>query len=145
MELSAEIVAEGPVERAFRLCDRPEEQLRWVGSLVEVRVDPERPWGPGATFTQVHEERGARRELRGELLAREPERRIAMRLEHPDVRAEVEIAFEDLGPRCRVRQRTRLELRSLKLKLLRPVVAAAGEARAREDLARLRVLIEAGV
>lgn len=142
MEFQAEIIIEGPVERAFRASDTPHEQLAWIGSLVEVRVDPGRPWGVGATFVQVHVEGGRRQEFRGEILAYEPERLIGMRLTHADFELESELTFEDLGPRCRVRQTTRLKLRSLMLKAMRAVIGAAVEARIRDDFERLKALVE---
>ena len=144
MEFQAEIVIEGAVARAFRACAAPDELLSWVGSLVEVRIDPGKPWGVGATFVQVHDEGGRRQEFRGLILAYEPERLIGMRLTHADFELESDLAFEDLGPRCRVRQTTRVKLRSLMLKAMRPVIGAAVEARIRDDFERLKALVESG-
>lgn len=145
MEFQTEIVIEGPVERAFQACDTPEAQVTWVGSLLEVRIDPGQTWGVGATFVQVHEEGGRRQEFRGELLSYEPNRQLGMRLRHSDFDMESELTFEDLGPRCRVRQVARVKLRSLMLKAMKPMVGKAVEARIRDDFERLKALVESSV
>ncbi len=142
IEFRHEVLVEAPVGPTFRACDSAREQLAWVGSLVEVEVDPSTPWGPGARFVQVHEEVGSRQRLEGELLEHEPEERIVMRLTHPDFELHTRLEFEDLGGRTRVSQVTRLELRSLALRLAAPLVRSAVDRRIAEDMERLKALLE---
>jgi uncharacterized protein YndB with AHSA1/START domain len=132
IEFRHEVLVEAPVGPTFRACDSAREQLAWVGSLVEVEVDPSTPWGPGARFVQVHEE----------VLEHEPEERIVMRLTHPDFELHTRLEFEDLGGRTRVSQVTRLELRSLALRLAAPLVRSAVDRRIAEDMERLKALLE---
>jgi hypothetical protein len=142
MDFSIDILVEAPVEVAFGACDSAKDQISWIASLIEVRLDEQRPWGVGSTFVQIHEEDGRRQEFHGELLAYEPERRIGTRLVHADFELESQMLFEDLGPRCQIRQETSLKVRSLMLKAMRPMIAKAVEARLRQDFERLKVLVE---
>jgi uncharacterized protein YndB with AHSA1/START domain len=142
MDFEQELLVERPVSHAFRACDSPELQLRWIASLVEVERDPECEWGLGSRFRQVHLEAGVRQVFEGELLAYEPDQRIVLRLEHPDFVSTTELRFEDLGQRCRIRQRSKLELRSLPLKLMQGTVGRVVAKRFQEDFARLKVLLE---
>lgn len=113
-----------------------------MGSLVAVEIDPGLTWGEGATFRQIHEEAGMRQVLEGTLLAYAPNERILMRLEHADFSIDSELTFEALGERSRVSQSTRIELRSMALRLARPIVHAAVGKRLADDMDRLKALLE---
>lgn len=142
MDFEQELMVERPVQDAFLACDSAKQQVRWMASLFEVELDRERPWGKGSQFRQVHEESGTRRVFEGEMLDYEPNRRILMRLEHADFDLTTELLFEDLGQRCRIRQRSHLELKSLALKMIQGMLAQIVARRFQEDFARLKALLE---
>lgn len=83
-----------------------------------------------------------RQVLEGELLAYEPDERILMRLQHGDFTITSELTFEALGERSRVSQVTQIELRSLALRMARPIVQGAVGKRISEDMDRLKALLE---
>lgn len=142
MDFQVSIIVERPVEEAFQACDSTTEQLRWIGSLEEVKVEPEMPWGVGARFTQVHQEAGMRQEIEGEILAYEPNELIRMHLRHAQFEMDSELRFENLGVRCRVTQTTSVELRGMMLKMMKGTIQSTVEQRIHDDFERLRVLVE---
>jgi len=142
LELSHEVLIGASVEDTFRACDSREQQLAWVGSLVEVRIESEEEWGEGSRFVQIHEEAGSRQALEGVILGYEPGERIHMKLEHPDFTLESVLRFEDQGGLTRVSQQTLLELRSAKLKFVASMVEGVVARRISEDLERLKALLE---
>lgn len=107
-----------------------------------VEIDPGVTWGLGATFRQIHEESGMRQVLEGEVLDYVPDERILMRLAHADFTITSELAFEALGERSRVSQRTQIELHSMALRLAQPIVKGAVGKRISEDMDRLKALLE---
>lgn len=142
MDFVISIVVECPVEEAFRACDSVADQVRWIGSLEEVQVEAGGSWGVGSRFTQIHQEAGMRQEIEGEILAYEPCSLIHMRLLHPQFDMKSELKFENLGVRCRITQRTEVELRSMMLKMMKGAIKGTVEQRIQDDFERLRVLVE---
>jgi hypothetical protein len=142
LEFHHELLIERPAEAVFHHASHAKSQLQWVGSLVEMRVDSSGPWGPGSTFTQVHEEGGVQQELVGEVLEWAPPRHMLLRLVHSDFHMLSRTDVEDLGPRARLVHSTLLELKSMKLKFAAPMIRGVIENRIREDYDRLKALLE---
>lgn len=144
MDFEVDTLIESPVQDAYRACGLAKYQIRWMASLVEVELDPEVEWGIGSRFRQIHEEAGIRQVFEGVLLDLQEDSRISMKLEHADFTIFTEIDFEDLGQRCRLVQRTRLELKSAPLKLMADTIGGVVHKRLEEDFARLKALCESG-
>lgn len=142
IEFHLDLLVERPVTEAFHHANSAKSQLQWVGSLVEVNLDPNQPWGIGTTFEQVHEESGVRQSLQGEVLEWEENQHTQIRLVHPEFLLLSRTEFEDLGPRCRLVQATAIELKSMKLRIAAAMVRGVVETRMRGDLERLKALLE---
>lgn len=142
MRLELERVFECGLPELFRHATDPELQPRWVGSLVEVSPPEDGLWIPGARFEQRHVEAGGEQLFEGEVLRWDAPRHVVVTLRHPDLSLRAERVFEELGPRCRLKQSTELELWSWKLKLASGLVESAVEKRMAEDCERLRALLE---
>ncbi len=142
MEIHFELLIERPASEAFHHAGQAKSQLTWVGSLVEVNLNSEQPWGVGSCFEQIHEEGGVRQTLKGEVLEWEPSVRMQVRLEHSDFVLLSCTEFEDLGPRCRLIQTTAIELGTPKLRFAASMVRSVIESRMRDDYARLKAMLE---
>lgn len=143
MEFEVTALIECHVSQAFEACDSAKDQIAWMGSLVEVEILPETPWGIGARFRQIHEEAGVRQEFEGVLLDYQVNQRIEFQLTHSDFTVHTELLFEDLGERSRVTQRSSFELHSLALRLAKGMIQGVIATRFQDDMDRLKALVEA--
>lgn len=142
MEFEIELLVRAEPAQVFDTCALAKHQLAWMASLQSVEVDDSKPWGVGATFRQLHEESGIQHTIEGTLLDWQPPERVSTKLVHPDFVLFSETEFVEEPEGCRLRQRTRMELTSVALKLLKGAVKNAVSKRFEEDLARLKALVE---
>jgi uncharacterized protein YndB with AHSA1/START domain len=142
VDIELDILVECPVEQAFLACTSAEHQVRWMASLMEVEIDPGKDWGVGSSFRQIHEISGMRQVFDGVVLDLQDNRRISTHLKHDDFTIFTDLTFRDLGERCQLNQSTKIELKSVALKLMRGAVGNAVRDRLKADLDRLKVLLE---
>ncbi len=142
MEIEVGMMVERPVAETFQAFDSAKAQITWMGSLVEVEMDPSTPWGKGARFTQTHVEAGMRQVFQGEMLDYVRNQRLLLKLVHNDLSLVTEVLLVDLGERTQVQQRSKIELHSTALKIVKGMVRGAIEQRFTEDLQRLKTLLE---
>jgi uncharacterized membrane protein len=121
-------------EEAFALVDDLERAPEWQSSLESVDV---------AAGTETRRIGGQRREARFEVVRREPPRSLVIDSRSGPV--EVRAAFTiDLAPAgCRVAIRLDLKLKGA-MRFLEGIVRGRAQTEAREDLRRLKELLERG-
>ena len=121
-------------EEAFALVDDLERAPEWQGSLESVDV---------AAGTEVRRIAGQRREARFEVVRREPPRALEIRSGSGPVEVIAAFAIEPAPAGCRVAIGLDLKLKGA-MRFLGGVVRGRAQTEAREDLRRLKELLEAG-
>ena len=121
-------------EQAFALVDDLERAPEWQGSLESVDV---------ARGVEVRRIAGQRRESRFQVVRREPPRALEIDSRSGSIEGRAAFTIEPATTGCRVAIRLDLRLKGA-ARFLGGVVRGRAQTEAREDLRRLKELLEAG-
>lgn len=141
MHLTDSIVVARPIDEVYGLVADLERTLEWQTSLERIDVEGGGDAAVGTRGTEVRRAGGRKMESRFEVTALEPGRRIALETRAAHVEAEVEFAFAEVEGGTRVQSELELRLRG-PLRFMGQVVRGQVERQGREDLERLKALLE---
>jgi uncharacterized protein YndB with AHSA1/START domain len=116
---------------------------RWVEGLASHEPLPGPAGGAGARFRQELAIAGARYPFEGEVTEDEPGRVFGYRLEHKEARLAMRFELERVDLGTLLRQTSRAELRSLRLKVVSGLVERFLREQMAGNLARLARAVEA--
>jgi len=140
-ELSVEI--ERSAADVFAFVNDQNQLPRWVGGLIEARITHETEGTLGTRFHQVIEEMGHQVATDGEVVAFEPNRRIALKLVGDGFESLIDHRLEPLGEnRTRVHVVSETKFHKWALKLARPLIHAATQKKMVADFGRLKGVLE---
>ena len=111
MKTESSIEIDRPIQDVFTYTT--EKVAEWSLTVIEDEVIEVKPGGTGSTFRVVTEERGQRMEFEGVVTRNEPPTAHAVFLKGSHFDIEAEYAFEDLGGRTRVTQRSTVKAKGM--------------------------------
>ena len=148
MEYEATAEIDAPRERVFAWLRDSERLKQWIPNLVEDEVVADvRGGGVGTRFRQVYIENDRRMEMTGEVVAFEPNRRLACDISGAMFDLHVDYRLERIARGTKITQNARLKFRN---PVFRIIAAIAGKAmrrksaeQAQAQFAKLAALIAA--
>jgi hypothetical protein len=139
--IAVEIAAAPPV--VFALISEPELRPQWVDELVETVPLSPPPLGPGSTFILRIREGGKVVEYPSEIVALEPERRYAVRMNRGAMVMTVDHVLVPVAAGTRVEARVEITSASMLMRLAGSLAAGMTRGIVERQLGRLKAVAEA--
>ena len=133
---------ERPAAAIFPYLVSADERLRWMGVLVASEQLTEGPPALGSRFRDVFEDQGHRIRVEAEIVAWEPNRRLATRLRGSAFEATATTRLDERDGLTRLATEIETDYQSLAVRLMAGVVTRHAQNRLEADLAALKELVE---
>ncbi|MGI8775364.1 MAG: SRPBCC family protein [Actinomycetota bacterium] len=141
-EFDTSVEIDRPVAEVFSYMTDPAHMTEWQSGVEAARHVDSGPTKLGSRLAEVRNFAGKRIETIVEVTAFEPDRRFEIEVVEGPIAYKVETLFSDLGGRTRVDARGRGEQGRL-FRFAGPLVAKVAESQLRNDVHRLRDVLEA--